>query len=213
MTGIIGGRAGRGAARHSDPRCHPICIVDASRPPARNTCGATPIGRSGTFESTLPTIWPSAVWLILRRVWPGWRGAGGRSAGHRRQMAPSWVRSPLVAPLATSWTTTHWFVVSRSHWAPGRWESALGRTANSRRTAQARTPRLRAHSVALHARTAEQTVTDLAHICCESPWPVRMQHPNAVTGRVGWWPRRRVSQYVSPTFVRSAACVEPMRAI
>jgi len=110
------------------------------------------------------------------------RRAGAGSAGHRRPVAPRSVRSPLVAPRATSWTTTHRFAVSRSHWALGLGESAVGRAANSRRTDQTRRPRLREHRVALPARTAEQTVTDLAHISCESPEPVRMRHPNAVTG-------------------------------
>ncbi len=103
------------------------------------------------------------------------RRTGAGSTGHRRSVAPRSVRSRLVAPFATSWTTANRFDVSRSYCAPGRRESAVGRAANSRRTAQARTRRVRAHRVALPARTAEETVTDLAHIYCESPWPVRMR--------------------------------------
>ena len=48
------------------------------------------------------------------------RRAGAGSAGHRRPLASRSVRSALVAPFATSWTTTHRSAVSRSDWALGR---------------------------------------------------------------------------------------------
>jgi hypothetical protein len=59
--------------------------------------------------------------LAARRGLGSTLGAG--SAGHRRPVAPRSVRSTLVAPFATSWTTTHRFAVSRSNRAPGRGES------------------------------------------------------------------------------------------
>ena len=141
------------------------------------------------------------------------RRAGAGPAGHRRSVAPRSVRSPVVLPFATSWTTTHRFAVSRSNWAPGGRESAVGRAANSRRTAQARSRRLRTHGVALPARTAEETVTDLAHIYCESPRPVRMQYASAVTVRVGRRPPRRVSSTCHSISCGQAACGEAMRAV
>ena len=58
----------------------------------------------------------------------------------------------------------------------GAWPTRIGYGARREftRTAQARSRRLRTLGVALPARTAEETVTDLAHIYCESGRPVRM---------------------------------------
>src|SRR3989442_1774239 len=100
-------------------------------------------------------------------------------------MASRSVRSALVAPIATSWTTTHRFAVSRSDWALGRRESSLGRSADSRRAAQARNRRLRTHGVAVPAGVSKATVTDLAYIPCESPRPVHIRFAGEVTVRVG----------------------------
>jgi hypothetical protein len=61
----------------------------------------------------------------------------------------------------------------------------VGCAANSRRTARARSRRFRTHRVALPARPAAETVTDLAHIYRESLGPVRIQHANVVTRRAG----------------------------
>src|SRR5439155_26395906 len=107
------------------------------------------------------------------------------SAGHRRPVASRSVRSALVAPFATSWQSTHRFAVSRSDWALGRRESSLGRSADSRRVTQARNRRLRTHGVALPAWAAEDTITDVADIPRESPWPGHIHFAAAVTGRVG----------------------------
>src|SRR4029450_8823766 len=95
------------------------------------------------------------LWVIMRRVWPRWRDAlvlvqpATVDRWHRARFVRHWWR-PSRRP-----GRPRRFNVSRSHWALGRRESALGRAANSRRTAQTRTRRLRAHSVALPARTAE----------------------------------------------------------
>jgi hypothetical protein len=102
-VGIVGGRATRDPARRSDPRCDPIRVVDASRPPARAACPAPQMGRPGAFESVLR---PSdrLLWLILRRVWRWWRDALVLvQPATVASVAPRSVRSPLVAPFATSW--------------------------------------------------------------------------------------------------------------
>jgi len=108
----------------------------------------------------LSPIRPSAVADLATGVAAVARRAGAGSASHRRPMASRSVRSALVAPFATSWTTTHRFAASRSDWALGRGESSLGRSADSRRAAQARTRRLRTHGVAVAAGVSKATVTD-----------------------------------------------------
>jgi hypothetical protein len=125
------------------------------------------------------------LWLILRRVWPRWRDAlvlvqpATVDRWHRARFVRRWWR-PSRRPGRPRIDSTCRDLIGRL-----ADENRLGRAAHSRRTAQARTRGLRAHRVALPGRTAEQTVTDLAHIYCESPWPVRMRPPNAVTGCVG----------------------------
>src|SRR4030095_4038856 len=170
--GMVSGRAPRNAARRSHPRCDPIRVVDSSRPPVRNACPAPPIGWAASSGSALWPVRPAAVAVLATGGATVARRGGAGSAGDRRSVAPRSVYSPLVAPFATSWTTTHRFAVSRSNWAPGRGESSLGRSADPRRAAQARNCRLRTHGVAIPARAAEETVTDLAYIPRESARPV-----------------------------------------
>jgi len=152
------------------------------------------------------------LWLTLRRVWPRWRDAlvlvqpATVDRWHRARFACRWWRRSRRPG-----TIAHRFDVSRSDWAPGWGKSALGRAANSRRTAQARSRRFRTHSVALPARPAEETVTDLAHIHRESARPVRMRYPSALTVCVLRWPRRCVAWCVSANFVGPAALGQAMR--
>jgi hypothetical protein len=80
----------------------------------------------------------------------------------------------LAPPLATSWQTTHRFRLSSPDSALGPGESSLGCSADSRRVTQARDRRLRTHRVAVPARPAEGTVTDLADIPRESSHSVHV---------------------------------------
>ena len=74
----------------------------------------------------------------------------------------------------------------------------MGRAADSRRITQARSRRLRTHGVALPARTAEETVTDLAHISRESPRPVDTSSKGATSRDFGlgaWVGDRTTEEY------------------
>ena len=76
----------------------------------------------------------------------------------------------MLAPsLAASWKTTYRFSMSRSDSALGRGELSLGSSADPRRVAEARDRRFGTHGLALSARQADNTVTNLAYIPCEPP--------------------------------------------
>jgi len=80
---------------------------------------------SRAHEAIVPYLWRG---VTERGRLGNWRGHPSvlrnneccpSPIGDRRSVAPPSVYSPLVAPFATSWTTTHRCAVSRSHWAPG----------------------------------------------------------------------------------------------
>jgi hypothetical protein len=148
---MVAGHATRDASCGSDGHGDPIRVVDTSRPGARGACPSPPVGCPGAFDAALSPNGPSAVAGLAAGVAAVARCAGADSTDHRRPVASRSVRSALVAPFATSWTTTHRFAVSRFDSALGRGESSLGRSADSRRAAQARTRRLRTHRVAVPA--------------------------------------------------------------
>ena len=61
-------------------------------------------------------------------------------------------------------TTTHRLTTSKPHWAHGRGELSLGRSADPWRVAEARNRRLRTHGVQVSAGPTDETVVDLAYI-------------------------------------------------
>jgi hypothetical protein len=125
------------------------------------------------------------VWLILRRMWPQWRDAlvlvqpATVDRWHRDRFDQRWWRRSRRPgrPRIDS--------QCRDLIALGRGESSLGRSADSRRAAQARNRQLRTHGVAVPAGAAKETVTNLAYIARESPRPVHIHFAGAVTVRVG----------------------------
>jgi hypothetical protein len=96
----------------------------------------------------------------------------------------------MLAPLAASWKTAYRFTMARSDSALGRGELSLGRSADPRRVAEARNRRFGTHGLALSARQADNTVTNLAYIPCEPPRPRDVQLAGDVLGS-GWRRRRR----------------------
>jgi len=55
-AGAMAGDSMRDASRRSDDRGNSIRLIDASRPAARDTCLAPPVGRPSAFESALSTV-------------------------------------------------------------------------------------------------------------------------------------------------------------
>jgi hypothetical protein len=89
----------------------------------------------------------------------------------------------------------------------GAWprELALGRAADSRRITETRSHRLRTPSVALPSRTAEEAVTDLAHIPGKSSRPVHMQfHGAGIVRRTLMMPTCPAWHVPNPADTRSA---------
>ena len=68
---------------------------------------------------------------------------------------------------AAAGTTTHRSTASKSHSANGDGKRSLGRPANPRRVAEARTHCFRTHGVAISARPTDETVPNLADLLRE----------------------------------------------
>ena len=126
------------------------------------------------------------LWLILRRLWPQWR------------VALVLVQPATVDRWCRDRINRRWWRRSRRPGRPrinsqcreliGRLaeeKSSLGRATDSRRTAQARNRRLRAHGVAVPRGAVKEAVTDVAYIPRESPRPIHMHVVGAVTVRAG----------------------------
>src|SRR5262249_4998729 len=94
------------ASRHPDGRCHPIRVVGASRLATRDACPAPPTVRLGAFEPALSLIRPSVLADFATDVAAVARRAGAGSAGHHRTLESRHAPPTLVAPFATSRTTT-----------------------------------------------------------------------------------------------------------
>ena len=148
----------------------------AFRRPFRDSRPAPSTGRPRAFGSTLPSSRPFTV-VVFAAVVASLEGrAQAGPAGHCRPLASRRVPGMVAPPrAAAAGKAAHRCRPARSYSAHARRERSVGRSANSRRVAEAWLHRLRTDRLAICSEQTEGSVADLADILRD---PLRRPGPS-----------------------------------